>query len=1001
GLDNCMEHMDAAAPVRLKLKITALLSMVLWYFSLTPTHFSKPALAQTSFEPAVVASTPEKISLAWTPPVYSLSAPQIDGEVYSEIDLPGLDRAGQPGAPELPLYSTLVGLPPTGQAQLRVTAVDRENIELPHPPLPAPAPQSVFAASIDPHAPPTGGPTQRQPDPQIYAADDFFPAAVAELGQAEQLRQHRLARLTIAPLRVNPVTRQVEVIRYLELEIIFDQPLPAEAAGLSGLAQPSPFDQTLAAALVNPEAVQWPPVAPAAVSGPNSVVSLTGANALKITVDRAGLYALTYADLSEIGLPVGSLDPRTLQITHGWPRQEIAVWVDAQAEDKFQPGDRLVFYAQPEFSRYVNWDVYFLSYGQANGLRMSAGSAGPEGLPAGVLGRTSTAEVNKYYDSHYPGRDGDYWYWDQLRQPDKVAATYTVQLDTAPAAGGNAALTVWLQGYTNPAQNPDHRVAVSVNGSPVGESTWDGEQAVAATFDISAAILQAGANQVSLSLPGINGVLVEGVWLDAIAITYPTTAGGAAQFIYQGDAGPQTYTLTGWATANLQVYDITNPAAPLRLTGYSVSGAAGYTLTLGNANAIAATYLVVPADKIAAPLSIEPVQTITDPPGGADYIIITPPDFSGAIAPLAAHRAAQGQRVFTTAVNAIYDAYGDGRIDPAAIKNYLYHAYTTWPAPAPTYVLLVGDGSYDFKNYSGYNPPIYIPPYLAPVDPWWGETAADNRYVTLAGNDSLPDMIIGRLPVNTAAEAAVVVDKIIRYETTPTPGDWNARRLFVADNPDAAGNFRDDSDLAYNSVSEPFVGQRFYYSPDDSSQPYLYPTAETLRSTFLNNFNQGAGFITFHGHSSWLQWAVEGLFRYYWDSNPVYNDLVTLRNQYRLPVVLEMTCFTASFHRPEYSTLDESLLRFSGGGAVAVWGSTGLSISTGHRSLQSGFDQAIYQQGERNLGAAILAGKINLYATGFHQDLLETFTLLGDPALNLNFTITPFANHIYLPIIQR
>jgi hypothetical protein len=340
-------------------------------------------------------------------------------------------------------------------------------------------------------------------------------------------------------------------------------------------------------------------------------------------------------------------------------------------------------------------------------------------------------------------------------------------------------------------------------------------------------------------------------------------------------------------------------------------------------------------------------------------------------------------------------------MDPAAIKNYLYHAYTAWPAPAPLYVLLVGDGSYDFKNYSGYNPPTYIPPYLAHVDPWWGETAADNRYVTLAGNDFLPDMIIGRLPVNPPAEAAVIVDKIIRYETTPTPGDWNARHLFVADNPDAAGNFHDDSDLGYNSVSEPFVGQKFYYSPNDSSQPYLYPTAETLRSTLLDNFNQGAGLITFHGHSSWLQWAVEGLFRYYWDSNPANNDLVTLRNQYRLPVVLEMTCFTASFHRPEYSTLDESLLRLAGGGAVAVWGSTGLGVSTGHQALQSGFGQAIYEQGEQNLGAAILAGKINLYATGFHQDLLDTFTLLGDPALTMNFSPTPFSTQVYLPLIQR
>ena len=114
-----------------------------------------------------------------------------------------------------------------------------------------------------------------------------------------------------------------------------------------------------------------------------------------------------------------------------------------------------------------------------------------------------------------------------------------------------------------------------------------------------------------------------------------------------------------------------------------------------------------------------------------------------------------------------------------------------------------------------------------------------------------------------------------------------------------------------------------------------------------------------------------------------------------------MTCFTGSFHRPEVATLDESLLRLSGGGAVAVWGSTGLGVSTGHVSLQSGFYQAINDHEDRDLGAATLAGKMELYATGSHQELLDTFTLFGDPALKMNLTITPYSNQVYLPIVRR
>jgi hypothetical protein len=752
--------------------------------------------------------------------------------------------------------------------------------------------------------------------------------------------------------------------------------------------------------LLNPQASQWS-TPPSPQLETQTIESFSRDDLVKVTVAAAGLYALTYNDLLGAGLPVDTLDPCTLQLSHGWPRQEVAILVEGEGDGIFNPGDRVLFYAEPEFSRFADEDVYFLSYGQTNGQRMSSQSANPNSLPAGTAWRTAVAETNQLYDSHYPGRDGDYWYWDMLRQPDKTSATYSIQLEAPLTTGPDATLTLWLQGYTDPDQNPDHRVAVSVNSIAVGEQTWNGAQAIEANFTVSAANLQPGTNQVNLALPGLSGVTVEGTWFDAMRLTYPTNQGGTAPLIFQGEAGQKAYTLTGWPNANLNVYNITDSANPRRLTDYTLTpNGATYTLSLGDAEATSAKYLVIPDNQIASPLSLTPAAVVNDPPGGADYIIITHPDFAAAITPLANRRAAQGLRVVTVNVQAIYDAYGPGRIDPAAIKNFLEHAFTTWTPPAPTYVLLVGDGSYDFKNYSGYNPQTFIPPYLAHVDPWWGETATDNRFVTISGGDRLPEMLIGRLAVNTPTEAATVVDKIIRYETNPTPGDWNTRQLFIADNPDIAGNFYADSDLGYSQVQAPFVGQRFYYS-DGGSGPYLYTDVNTLRTVFLNNFNQGASIVTFHGHSSWLQWAVEGILRYYPSPYSGPDDLTSMSNQYRLPVMLEMTCFTGSFHRPEVTTLDESLLNLSGGGGVAVWGSTGLGVSTGHVSLQTGFYEAINDQGERNLGAAILAGKMKLDATGFHQDLLDTFTLFGDPALTINFTITPFSDYVYLPIVLR
>ncbi len=122
-----------------------------------------------------------------------------------------------------------------------------------------------------------------------------------------------------------------------------------------------------------------------------------------------------------------------------------------------------------------------------------------------------------------------------------------------------------------------------------------------------------------------------------------------------------------------------------------------------------------------------------------------------------------------SALEAIYDTYGGGRINPEAIKTFLTQAYETWPAPAPLYVLLVGDG--------------------------------------------LPDMLIARLPVHDLDELDIVIDKIIRYETSPPAGNWAAHYLFVADNPDQAGNFAIDSNELYYVLNDNLFGHRFYYEP--------------------------------------------------------------------------------------------------------------------------------------------------------------------------------------------
>ena len=661
---------------------------------------------------------------------------------------------------------------------------------------------------------------------------------------------------------------------------------------------------------------------------------------------------------------------------------------DGDGDAVFEAGERLLFFADPRFSRWTTADVYYLTVGDQPGLRMMSRPANPGPQPAGAAWLTQTVEINALYTPTCycgrlpPGRDGDRWTWDDVRQPDRAHPAYPFGALPALDATQPATVTLWLMSYTDlPGLAPDHRVDVSLNGFGLGRIEWDGRQAITATLAVAPGVLVAANNVLSLHLPGI-GSIVEGMWLDGFALRYARgNSPTGASLLFTGGGEPRTYSLGLAATVGLRGYDVTHPDNPVSLLGINPARITVSDPVSGGVH----RYLLTSAAAIQPPTNMRLAADL-QPVSGADTLILSPSLFMPALTDLIALRQSQGLLVAVENLQAIYDAF-DGRPTPEAIHAYLQNAYLTWN-PRPAYVLLVGDGSFDPKLYRADSKETFLPPYLADVDPWMGETAADNRYALLDGDgDILPDLLVGRLPVNTLAEAQIVVDKIVRYETDPMPGGWNSHVVFVADDADDAGNFAADADqLAAAFVPAPFTPRPIYYTPPTT-------TVADTRQAILTGWNAGAGLILYNGHSSVRQWAAERLFHR--------DDVPALRNARQWPVVLEMTCFTGLFHEPGGATLDETLLRAVDGGAVAVWGATGLGVATGHQSLAQGFLASTFQRHEGTIGVGTLAGKLELVASGSSAlDLLDTFTLLGDPATNLNLTLVPWTNNAYFPVIQ-
>ncbi len=957
--------------------------------------FSPSARADAPPHPIVLRADATGVTLRWEFPRVTIAEKTVDGQQFSVVMMDGFPAEGNPGAPSLPRAATLIGLPPTGNGIAVVTTIQTETIALPAPPLPAPAFNAV------------GNPPQSveiiAPDSNFYEKNNIFPAEWVVLDVPQKIRFQRVARLTVNPVRANAVARTAIVLRGITVRVDFSDPAADFSARESFSADP--IARALMASLVNPQSAQWQtPRIPQRNLSAQTTVSAT-----KIIVSQPGITTLTCADLQAAGFSTDTLDPRKLQMTTGYPRRTVAIQIAGESDGYCDPADRLLFFAEPTFSRYTDDGAYFLTVGTENGTRMAVQSGNPTGLPSGTAWFTTAFEINRVYEELYADHSGDHFFWQKLNAlPDngvpQNAGNFTLTVPHSPIDGTSAGLTVYFQGTFD----SDHHVQVTINGHAAGEAAWNGKTAYVFSANIPAEWLHAGANTLSLTLTDAIG----DVWFDAAAARYAARPTGG-QFVFSGDDSPRAYVFPQWQEVPV-VLNVTHPLSPTIVSGAQLSGG---TLTIGDGGDTPARYAVSAATALRSPVRLEFARTLTDPPGGADYIIITHPDFAAAVAPLAAHRASQGLRVATVDVRAIYDTFGDGRVSAAAIKTFLTHAFSNWAPPAPTYVLLVGDGHYDFKNYLGWNVPNFIPPYLVAIDPrasypWVAETAADNRYVTLTGGDNFPDMLIGRLPVNSAAEAQTVVDKILQYETHPFPGNWREKQLLVSDNCDVAGNFYNFNDVIYDNTSSLFSSVRFYYPQDLGAQcaytdTILYGDIPSLRYDFLQAFKRGAGVITFAGHSSWHQWAggnrttgaEESVF--HWSRDPAQNDILQLTNGYQLPIVLGMTCFTGYFHHPEYPTLDESMLRRLNGGAVAVWGATGVGVATGHTQLEHGFYDALTERNEREIGAAVMAGKAQLFADGFNQDLLDTFTLLGDPAFTMNFTAIPFTDFVYLPLVFR
>jgi hypothetical protein len=691
------------------------------------------------------------------------------------------------------------------------------------------------------------------------------------------------------------------------------------------------------------------------------------ADGVHLSVRQTGLYALSAATVGAwLGMPQAeagqAIAKGKFALTRGG--QPVA-WYPAPALTGGRTrdlGPSLFFYGEAPDSLYTDAGVYRLEKGE--GLLMAEVTAGAApakagGTFAGTFAETRHVERDVFAATVIsPDPESDYWYWEFLQGGDPTYGHRTFTLDAPGFAGkGDGSLAISLQGATASGVNGEHRVQVSLNGTPLGETSWTGITARRETFAIPPGTLLASGNQVEVTALTGDGAPYSIVYVDSFDLSYPRAFRAAADALAFTAGGNSQATVTGFSSPSIRLIDVQDPLHPRWITGAAVEpdGAAGYRLSF--APSLQGKYLAAAPLALATPAARSwTAPSLLSTGNRAEYLVIAPPALRDAAERLADLRRAQGLTAMVAGLDQIMDTFNAGVSDPHALRSFLTYARTQW-SQGPRYVALAGEGTLDYRNILGYGDNL-VPPLMVQSD--GGIFPSDNLLGDSDG-DGLPEIAVGRIPVLSTGELDAYTAKLAAYESAVAAA-WTGTAVLAADDTDRGADFAVDSDRVAGQIAAGYTLDRVYLSST--------PLADA-RAQLLAAIGQGAAFVNYMGHGGLDRLSSGGLL--------TSADVPGLANGERLPVVTAMTCTINRFALPGIPSLGELLVKSAGGGGAAVWGPSGLSTNSEATLLAERF----YHAGDARLGDRILRAIAEFRTLGGNVDLPRIYNLIGDPALRL------------------
>ncbi|MFM8439115.1 MAG: C25 family cysteine peptidase, partial [Candidatus Kapaibacterium sp.] len=644
---------------------------------------------------------------------------------------------------------------------------------------------------------------------------------------------------------------------------------------------------------------------------------------------------------------------------------------------------------------------YFLTWGEAPGLRAKEMESAP--APYAQTPTQFTARVFQEEElvNAYAGGSGRRWFGQQIDAV--LPRTFATKL---PGLVRSGAVEYVIDVAHKEAFSPDlsAKVSVSENGSAVtnipligvNESGYAEYVSTKVKATVPAQALNPDGNsylRFEYANPYVSGG--GNAFLDFFEIHYPAVCSAINDeltvYSEPGMTGSTQYSIGGFSNASLVGFDVTDPRTPLMLRNTSsVGNIFQFAVSLDSMKGPRKFYLTAKV-RSAEPLPVT-WSYLRDDDASADVIVVAADEFLESARSFASYRSTRsGLNVRVVPLSTIVNEFGSGIADPGAVRDFISHAYRSW-SRKPGYVILWGDGHYDYKNISTQRV-NYIPSWQTietddrfndiNIGYYTSSYVTDDFFVRIVGDDDVTDIPIGRLPIDSRATGEAMVAKIRHYEESSARDLWRTTATFVADD-GPTSNGRSDGDLhTYQSevlsndstcVPEDVIERKIYmaeYPAENIPKGKLKPrVTEDILAT-VNN--QGTLLLNWIGHGNPKVWAHETVL-----SRDV--TIPQFTNYDKLFFLVAATCDFGRWDLPESQSGAELMLSSRRGGSIGAFTSSRVSFSTLNAIIGRALFRKIFSRGRD--GRYLTLGEIVNATKQLHSgENDQKYMLLGDPTL--------------------